>query len=998
MRKRFVGPFVAAALLALGAARFAGAGLLPAVRTLNGDFGASFPTAYFARLRPDFPTDHVWPGWNYGPMLHFLSAPLLLVPRWSMVPMVWALVNAAALMVSFVLVCRLSGVVRQVSWATIATLGGVWLLYQPLANCFAQGNIEIVEMALILAAITTLPRSKGLWSGVLVGVATMTKFLPVGFFCWFLLRRYWRAVWSGLATIVLIVVVTTVTLGWKTSISFRVMTWAAATPIAGFHELSVTSLFLHRAALLDSTVPVVRWFPTARAWTAGDAGALASVLLAFGYSLVLFLRRHRPESPLEVAVLFMTMFMILPWNHDYYYVFGLVALSVLFLRGVALRQWTLLAGVVVAYIMISPPIPFGVVDRLDLFAVPFAYVVNYANVPVIGGLLLWLIATQQMFAESRDESALASRWPSRRFVALGAVAALVAAAFLWLSQDRRPKEASSSVAAVQPPVLLSGPLALALSPDGVSMAYLGSVGSVRSLCVRPLDAPSATCFPETEDAADPFFSPDSRWVGFFSGGKIKKAPVAGGALEVICSVNNGRTASWNLDGTIVFASPGEGIWRVPAAGGSLERLIVARPEDEGDYLSPTFAPSGDSIFFTVARPGGGMGAGTIAAHSLKTGKRVLLLDGSQPHFDAASGQLLYALGARVLAVPFNPDTFALSDLSVPIVADVLVTPDGGAQFAVSDNGALVYAPQGQSPAIRRTLAWVDRRGAAVSVSIPPDAFETPRLSPDGRTVAFAVRGVTTDLWTYDLTTTTVSRLTFDATSNDTPVWMPDSRTVLFAARGIATPRGAVFSAAVDGDRRPTELFGGNPLPRLGSSSADGRFVVGAQGGDLWILGNPLNQEGLPDRASADSRGPVRRVIHVQTPAVERTPVFSPDGRWIAYTSNESRRNEVYVQAFPGLNEWRQVSTDGGEAPAWSPDGRELFYRRGDAMMSVPVTTAPTFTAGQSRELFRGPYLSQSSERHYDVAADGRFLMVTTEAASFRGDVRVVRGWPSMVRR
>ncbi len=393
--------FLALCILTFGALRFGAAGFLPATRQLFGDFQAGFPTAYFAVLRPDFDTSSVWPGWNYGPMFHFVTLPLLLVPRWSMVPSVWAVTNLLALTASFVLICRLSQV-QGIRWRGFAILAGLWLLYQPLVNCFRQGNIEILEIALILTAIVALPRASGRMSGVLIGTAAMIKILPIGFLAWFLVRRKWQAVLAGVVTIAVIAAVTTVTLGWKDSIQLQLAGPMIEAPVAGLHELSVTSLFMHRAGVLDIHVPEVRWIPSERAAVASRAGQLASALLAIGYAVVLFLRRQRPISALEVSVLFMTMFMILPWNHDYYYVFALVPFTVLFFRGLARRDAWLLALTGTAYLLISPPVPFSWIDWLGWLPLSFAYVINYLDLPVVGGLLVWAIATHQMFVEQEE--------------------------------------------------------------------------------------------------------------------------------------------------------------------------------------------------------------------------------------------------------------------------------------------------------------------------------------------------------------------------------------------------------------------------------------------------------------------------------------------------------------------------------------------------------------------------------------------------------------------
>jgi hypothetical protein len=400
---------LAIAVFAAGAVRFIGAGLLPATRALVGDFGAVFPSPFFARLRPDFDTSQVWrEGWYYGPMLHVVTLPLFLVPRWSMVPATWAAINLCAVGASFVLALRLSGVAAQAPRAAVVALAGLWLWYQPLVNCFAQGNIEMIELAVTLAAILMLSRGSGGVSGVLIGIAAMIKFLPVGFLGWLFIRGRWRAFAAGVATIALIAAVTAVTFGWRRNATIKDMLWAEDLPIAGFHESSVTSLFLHRAGVLDvSGKEQQHWIPSARETIAARAGKLASALFAAGYGVALLLRRRRAVSPFEVSVLFMAMFMIVPWNHDYYYIFALVPISVMFLHGVVHGDRLSLVLTAIAYALISPPVPFAVVDRLGWLRLPAAQAFTYFDVPVAGALLLWFAVTRQMFAEPATGASIA---------------------------------------------------------------------------------------------------------------------------------------------------------------------------------------------------------------------------------------------------------------------------------------------------------------------------------------------------------------------------------------------------------------------------------------------------------------------------------------------------------------------------------------------------------------------------------------------------------------
>ena len=975
-RTRALGVRLAAlSFLAFGAVRFFEAGLVPATRGFTGDFGAAFPTAYFvARLRPDAPTDQVWVGWNYGPMLHFLTAPLLLVPRWSMVPPLWASINFLALAVSFMFVYRLENP-RRLPWPAVAVLAGLWLLYQPLATCFAQGNIEIIEMALILAAVVWLPRWKGIASGVLVGVAAMAKFLPIGFLFWFLIRRQRKAFVAGVATIAVVVAITSVTLGWKNSTSLKTMSWASDTPIARFHELSVTSLFLHRTSLFDYELNVLRWFPTTRGTLAARAGGLTSALLAFMFSAALFLRRRQPVSSAEIAVLFMTMFMILPWNHDYYYVFGLMPLSILFLRAARTRNSRLLTVTFIAYACISPPIPYGLIDRTKLFALPFAYVYNYHDVPVIGGLLLWGAATQQMFAEPAQTPVV--NWhPALRHAAAACIVALTCLAAWALWPARHATDGSASRATVDRPVFLVGPGALALSPDETRMAYLSTTNTGWHLCVAPIDKGTAQCFERTENAEGPFFAPNGQWIGFFANNELRKVSVATGTVTVLASVERAHFGTWDDDDMILFASR-DGIVQIPATGGAQEILV---PAEEGvTFASPVLVGSGKEVLFSMTPAGQDSDRTAIVGQSLSDGRRVRLLFGDEPRFDRAAGRLIYTSDGRVLQVSVDATTFMPSDNAVPLASNVVTSALGSTQFATGCKGSVLFASPLETPVVRRTLVWVDRNGRSTPLPIAANAFATPRLSPDGHSLAVAIRDIVTDIWTFDLMSGTRSRQTFEESQNQTPVWLGND-TLSFS---VTTAQPVVYSTPVHGDR-------GNPVPLwrghthepvlLSSASPDLSLLAGTRSGRLWILDrNKRNDIDV-------------RTISIDASAIEMNPAFSGDGRYVAYTSQISGRTEVYVMPANTLRGSIRVSTDGGEEPRWRADGRELFYRHGNAVMAVEIDGGPVIRAGTPRVLFQGAYLNADGLTNYDVAADGqRFLMIRAEPpAPMR--VELWRGW------
>ena len=988
--KRVIGYGLLVAVLAMALARLVSSGLLPAMRSINGDFAAVFPTHYFAHLRPDFPTHAVWSGWRYGPMVHFLTLPLFLVPRWSLVPVAWAMVNLAAIVASFILVRRL--VQPRPSMTATAILAAAWMWYQPLANCFAQGNVEIIEMAMILAALVALPRWKGALSGALIGVATMIKFLPGGFLCWFLLRRQYRAFLSGLAAIAVILAITTVTLGWKDAETVFEIPTSGEAAFAGMQELSITSLFLHRSSVLlhdaaatgAQSSPAPAWFPSERALVATRAGLLASLLLASGFALVLFLRRHRPASPNEVAVLFMTMFMILPWNHDYYYVFALVPLSVLTLDGLRRRDIPLLVTTLVGYLLISPPVPFRWIDRTGLLSLDFRDVFNYFDLPILGALILWIAATYRMFAESEEHDR-----PRRAVSPVITLAALVTVAVVAVgvfvvSRSSAIARPAVETLTLEPAAFLLGPPALALSPDGASLAYVAREGR-GDLCVRATASQFATCIPGTEGAGGPFFSPDARWIAFFAGGNLKKVRVDGRDLQVVGESQGARAGHWAADGTILLATAADGITVIPGTAGSMD-VVVPQLASDGPYEWPILLPSLETVVFTVPPAGGGPGSGWLTAYSRKTGQRKLLFPGSQPHFDAATGRLTYTLSGRILSIAFDPVSLKAAGLSTPVAGNVLVTPEGGPQVAYSATGSVAYASGSLLPANRREMVWVDRDGSVKPIAIRPDDFQAPRISPDGRTVVAGVRGVITDLWKYELATGAPSRLTFNSVAHHTPVWAPDGGIAFTVPSG--TGRSVVLAVPPGGTALDASwLWFGPGAVKLGSWSGGGGTLVGIQSGDLWVF-DPLGVDVPPVTAGAPPRSSSPRdrwrTVVTQTVAIEQGAVLSPDGRYVAYSSTQSGRPEIYVQPVPGSSDRRKVSAGGGTEPAWSRDGGELFYRSGDALMAVRVQSRSPLSGDSPRVLFRGSYVAgEGGVRNFDVSPDGRrFLMLRdTPAAS-----------------
>ena len=526
---------------------------------------------------------------------------------------------------------------------------------------------------------------------------------------------------------------------------------------------------------------------------------------------------------------------------------------------------------------------------------------------------------------------------------------------------------------------------LAVSPDGRHIVYWAyPAGSVQQLYVRSLDEFMARSIPGTEGAeGDQFFSPDGQSLAFFTAGELKKVSLTGGAPITICEAPAGeRSGTWAED-TIVFSSRGY-LYRVSAAGGEPEILATPdREKGEVFYHMPEILPGGQALLFTIWTST----ASQIALLFLETGEQKVLFAGRQAHY-APTGHLVYALSetGTLMAAPFDLATLEVTGDAVPILEEVRQGSSAAVDYGFSGNGTLIYVPGRESEG-SSSLVWVDREGAVEPLGAPPHFYRAPRLSPDGGRIAVEISEASTDIWVYGIPRNTLTRLTFEGT-NRLSKWTPDGKRITFRSNRAGADN--LFWKPADGsgpaERLTTSEFRQNP----GSWSPDGQVLAfhqqpGAYGSsstgrDIWVL--PMEGERKPSP-------------FLQTPFNEAAPRFSPDGRWLAYVSDESGRREVYVQPFPGPGGKWQISTDGGVEPVWARNG-ELFYRNenGDKMMVVDFTTEPTFRAGNPRLLFEGFYQRREgggNRAYYDVTSDGqRFLMV--QAVAGAGQIHVVLNW------
>jgi eukaryotic-like serine/threonine-protein kinase len=612
----------------------------------------------------------------------------------------------------------------------------------------------------------------------------------------------------------------------------------------------------------------------------------------------------------------------------------------------------------------------------------------------------WIAEAGSQISSVMPVPAKGIRVLGRRELFVGAGALLLVAAITGLAVwNLKPAPASppkpvSRLTITLPPGqqlagLENGP-AVALSPDGTHLAYVATQGGTQQLYLRAMDSLEARPIPDTEGAVNPFFSPDGQWVGFFAGGKLRKVSVSGGAALILGDAAYSGGASWGSQGMIAFTPTTNisALQQVPDAGGA-PRPLSRLEKGDTSHRWPEFLPGSKAVLFAAGPTAINFTNAQVAVQSVETGQRRNLIQGAaQPRY-APSGHLVYAQGGSLMAVLFDPQRQEVTGTAVPVAEGVLQSPaTGAAQYSISATGSLVYVSGGVQAAQLR-LVWVSRNGAEQPLVVPERAYFAPRLSPDGRRVAVGITESEFQTWLYDLSRETLTRFTFEGSYNPVPVWTPDGKRIAFESNKEGVPN--LFWQLADGSGGLERLNTSEYIQVPMSWSPDGKLLAFMEvnpttGVDIWVL-----RMGDPSAGS----GQVRKAQpFLRTPFNEGAPLFSPDGRWLAYISDESGRYEIYVQPYPGPGGKWQISTEGGREPAWNRNGRELFYRNGDKMMAVDITTQPGFAPGKPRMLFEGRYeLSPVQLANYDVSPDGqRFLMLKPTEKAAPTQINVVLNW------
>jgi eukaryotic-like serine/threonine-protein kinase len=573
-------------------------------------------------------------------------------------------------------------------------------------------------------------------------------------------------------------------------------------------------------------------------------------------------------------------------------------------------------------------------------------------------------------------------------------AALVLAAVHFRQSPIEARPARFFVLPPERTTIAFGPAApqAAVSPDGHYLAFAATTSDRQThLWVRPLDSVATQKLVGTEDASFPFWSPDSRFIGFFAQGKLKTIAVYGGPTQTLCSAPSGNGGTWSRDGVIVFAPNREGgLARVFAAGG-IPAAVTAldRRRRETAHCWPQFLPDGRHFLY-LALSGNRENRG-IYIHSLGTEEPRHVFKTEVRAAYTPPGYLLFVQLGTLMAQRFNPHRLELTGEPVRIAEDVAYNPSNGrTTFSASENGVLAYRTGVAGGLPTSELVWFHREGNRIGPAGGFGLYLRPALSPDGKRVAVERRDPQTgtdDVWLVDLARSTSLRFTFGSFNQTHPVWSPDGSRIVFASDRDGTSN---LYLKISSGTGTDELLLQSDTPKYSTDwSPDGRLIAfesqdPTTGSDLWVL--PLFGDRKP-------------IPFLQTEFNEGQGQFSPDGRWMAYSSDESGRREVYVQAFPASSGKWQISTAGGAFPRWRRDGKELFYLAADQkLMAVAVQADSTLQAGRPQALFDA-HVFGAPIVPYSVSADGQRFLVNTPAQEVNSSpITVVLNWTSELKK
>ncbi|MBP6004044.1 MAG: serine/threonine-protein kinase [Pyrinomonadaceae bacterium] len=581
-----------------------------------------------------------------------------------------------------------------------------------------------------------------------------------------------------------------------------------------------------------------------------------------------------------------------------------------------------------------------------------------------------------------------SPWPIR-ILAAAALLLLIGCVVLGVMYVRRPVPDERLVSfVVPPPEPASNVGSPAISPDGRTIAFNMVVDGKLHLYIRELGSFTERRLNGTDEAQAAFWSPDSRSIAFTANDKLKKVDVGGGAVQVICDAPKGFSGAWSRDGVIVFGSIDQGIRRVSASGGEVSELLpLDESRKETRHLFPRFLPDGRHFFYR-SHNSSPTDPPEIFIASIDGKERKSLFKNSSDVYYIEPGYLLFARDTTVMAQPFDASKLQFTGDPVPVLENVaMLTSTGRSQFSVSENGTLVYKTGGGTV---NQLRWFDRQGKEITKVGPPGEYSDVVLSPDGkRAAAERIDNSNRDIWMIDLERGLPTRFTFGALREDDPAWSPDGTYLVFSSNGYGDKQ-SIFRKLANGAGNDELLSDAVSVQTSGMDwSPDGKNILFANigeksGNDIWIL--PMAGEAKPYPL-------------LKSEFNESQAHFSPDGRYFAYVSNESGREEVYIQSFPvGTGKWR-VSTNGGWQPKWRRDGKELYYEAIDKkLMAVPVKLDGSVEIGSATALFQTE-ITVGSPNRYAVTADGqRFLINSPLQSGQESPFNVILNWTSTLKK
>jgi serine/threonine protein kinase len=569
------------------------------------------------------------------------------------------------------------------------------------------------------------------------------------------------------------------------------------------------------------------------------------------------------------------------------------------------------------------------------------------------------------------------------WIAAGVLLALVAAYLLWQSGlfQHSPSPIHLSIALPAGTVLPGDSTdPLAISPDGSTIIY-SARGEDRKtqLYLRKLTTFQSTPISGTEGAHCPFFSPSGDWLGFVSDDdKLKKISLRGGSAVDLGSEAGVIGGSWAEDGTIYYTkSFFSGLYAIPAAGGQPKQITqIGSASEDRSHLWPKVLPGNSGLIFTVWS-GKTFNEARIEALSFESGKRKVLVEGGSDARYLSGGYLAYVRNGTLFLVGFDPKRLEVTGTPVPMIEGVMTgASDGGAVFAVSNNGTLVFQP-GTFATRQRNLVWMDRTGKSTNIMEEVKPYASPDISPDGKQIALTLEGSSYDVWVYDLGRGTLTKATFGA-DDYSPHWSPDGKMLAYHSSKSGAVQVYVRHGIIQGDE--VAVTDGPEYKQVYGWTPDGREIIFAR----------VNKDkGFSVYAAAVEGDHKVRPLVLGGTFYKADANLSPDGKWLAYVSNESGQFEVFVQALNDPATSAQISSEGGTAPRWARSGNELFFLAKDGFMSVKFAPGNTLNLGKPVKLFE----DKRTWSGYDVAADGRFVVaVEAEGKATGSQLNVILHW------